>query len=296
MNEQSQARRTMLIIRAIKTAEEFMSFVRVIPFLVLAGLVFSGRPGFAEEVKKEVKKIEDNSFLLEEAYNQEDGVVQHISMFQYMKKSKDWQYTFTQEWPVPSQTHQFSYTVPVTHLQDNDATGVGDILLNYRYQAILKDKVALAPRFSLILPTGDYKKGLGTNTVGYQVNIPLSVELADKFVTHWNFGSTYTPHNKESGGAKADTTGFNYGASIIYLATENFNLMLETAGTSGESVQPDGSKQQASTFFINPGVRFAINCKSGLQIVPGFSVPIGVGPSQGEYGGLVYLSFEHPLF
>lgn len=234
------------------------------------------------------KKIQDNSFLLEEAYNQEDGVVQHIQVFQYMKKSKSWQYSFTQEWPVPKQAHQFSYTIPVAHLDASDTTGIGDILLNYRYQAVFKEGIALSPRFSLILPTGDYKKGLGTDAVGYQVNIPLSVELSDSFVTHWNIGSTYTPGSKEPGGAKADTTGFNYGASFIYLATETFNVMLETVGTASESAP--------NTFFINPGVRFAINCKSGLQIVPGISVPIGVGPSAGEYGGLAYLSFEHPLF
>ena len=131
---------------------------------------------------------------------------------------------------------------------------------------------------------------------GLQVNIPLSVELNDTFVTHWNLGATYTPDSKEPGGSKADTTAFNYGASLIYLATENFNLMLEAAGTSSEVVQAGGGKQQEGTFFINPGVRFAINCKSGLQIVPGLSIPIGVGPSAGEYGVLAYLSFEHPLF
>lgn len=48
--------------------------------------------------------------------------------------------------------------------------------------------------------------------------------------------------------------------------------------------------------FIYLGVWFAINLKSGLQIVPGLSVPIGIGPSEEEYGGLLYLSFEHPLF
>lgn len=273
--------------------EEFMKFYRMLPCLVLAGFMLLSRPGLAEEVKK----IQDNSFLLEEAYNQEDGVVQHIQMFQYFKKSKNWQYTFTQEWPVPKQANQFSYTIPVAHMSDPaNASGIGDIALNYRYQAVFKDHIALSPRFSLILPTGDYKKGLGTDSVGLQVNIPLSVELSDKFVTHWNLGATYTPNSKEPGGAKVDTTGFNYGASLIYLATENFNLMIETAGTSGESVQPDGSKQQSSTFFINPGVRFAINLKSGLQIVPGFSIPIGVGPSKGEYGGLAYLSFEHKMF
>jgi hypothetical protein len=272
--------------------EGSMSFLRVLAYAVLVSLVLSGSPVFAEEIKK----IQDNSFLLEEAYNQEDGVIQHIQMFQYYKKSKDWFYTFTQEWPVPKQAHQFSYTIPVNRLHDNDVTGVGDILLNYRYQAVFKDRIALAPRFSLILPTGDYKKGLGTDTVGYQVNIPLSVELTDKFVTHWNMGATYTPHAKDAVGVKSDIRGFNYGASLIYLATENFNLMLEAAGTSTETIPAAGLKTTESTFFINPGVRFAINFKSGLQIVPGFSIPIGIGPSEGEYGGLVYLSFEHPLF
>ena len=249
-----------------------------------------------QAMAEEPKKIQDNSFLIEEAYNQEDGVIQHIQMFQYMKKSKDWQYTFTQEWPVPKQAHQFSYTIPVTHLNDFDSTGLGDILLNYRYQAIFQDRIALSPRFSLILPTGDYKKGRGTDTVGYQVNIPLSVELSNTFVTHWNMGATYTPHAKDAAGVKSNVRGFNYGASLIYLATENFNLMLEAAGTSTETAQINGGKSTESTFFLNPGVRFAINFKSGLQIVPGFSIPIGIGPSEGEYGGLVYLSFEHPLF
>ena len=45
--------------------------------------------------------IQDNSFLVEEAYNQNFGVVQHISSFTRFFESKDWNYTFTQEWPVP---------------------------------------------------------------------------------------------------------------------------------------------------------------------------------------------------
>jgi hypothetical protein len=266
-------------------AKEMLAALALVAILPLQGMA------------EEPKKIQDNSFLLEEAYNQEPGVIQHIQTFQYLQKSKTWAYTFVQEWPVPKETHQLSYNIPVVHSADPaHKTGIGDIQLNYRYQAVLKDHIAFSPRFSVILPTGDYKKGFGTDSFGLQANLPLSVELTDKFVTHWNLGTTFTPRSREAGGAKADTTAFNYGASLIYLASENFNLMFEMAGTSGESVQPDGSRQQASTFFINPGVRFAINFKSGLQIVPGFSMPIGVGPSKGEYGGLGYLSFEHPLF
>lgn len=244
----------------------------------------------------EAKKIQDNSFLLEEAYNQEAGVVQHIQSFLYMKKSRDWVYTFTQEWPFPDETHQLSYTVPVVRLTDpSNASGVGDIALNYRYQAILKDNIALAPRLSVIVPTGDYRKGHGTGSAGIQANLPLSVELTDRLVTHWNIGATYTGHAKEPGGARANTAGFNYGASLIYLYTETFNLMLEAAGTRSDVVQPDGSKLRERTFFINPGVRFASNHSSGLQVVPGISIPIGVGPSSGKYGILFYLSLEHPF-
>src|SRR6266571_6660688 len=54
--------------------------------------------------------IQDNSFLVEEAYNQEFGVVQHIQSFQRLWNREDWAYTFTQEWPVDaSPKHQLSY-------------------------------------------------------------------------------------------------------------------------------------------------------------------------------------------
>jgi hypothetical protein len=269
-----------------------MRFSKIVPFCIFTALLLFGNTVLAEEAKN----IQDNSFLIEEAYNQEPGVVQHIQMFQYYQKSYDWFYTFTQEWPVPNQTNQFSYVIPVTRLYQDDATGLGDVMLNYRYQAVLNDTLALAPRLTLILPTGDYKKGLGTGTVGYQMNIPLSIQLSDKFVSHWNFGMTYTPHAKDTTGEKSNLLGYNYGGSIIYLATENFNLMLEAAGTSTETHPDIGLSSTSSTFFINPGIRFAINFRSGLQIVPGLSMPIGIGPSGGEYGALVYLSFEHPLF
>lgn len=242
------------------------------------------------------KQIQDNSFLVEEAYNQEAGVVQHIQSVMYNQKTKDWFYTFTQEWPVPNETHQLSYTIPITRLTDSGNTrGLGDIALNYRYQAILKDRVAFSPRLSVILPTGDYKKALGAGSAGLQANLPLSLELTENFVSHFNLGATYTPGSKEPGGAKANTLGTNYGASLIFLATENFNLMLEVVRTTNELVQPNGSKQRETTTLINPGVRFARNYASGLQIVSGLSFPRGIGASSDTKGVLLYLSFEHPF-
>ncbi|MBI2353802.1 MAG: transporter [Deltaproteobacteria bacterium] len=243
------------------------------------------------------REIQDNSFLLEEAYNQEDGVIQHIQTFQYMK-GDTWAYSFTQEWPVPTQAHQFSYTIPLEKLGRDEGrhSGLGDIALNYRYQLLFKEGVmACSPRFSLILPTGDDKKGLGNGAVGFQANLPLSLRLNERFVTHWNLGMTFTPNAKEPGGEKADTFSTNYGMSLVYLVNRNLNALVEFVGTAEQAVVSDGVTGNNNSFIINPGLRFAIDLKD-LQIVPGISMPIGVGPSKGEYGVMAYLSFEHKLF
>ncbi len=251
---------------------------------------FPNQIGYSEETEK----IMDNSFLIEEAYNQEAGVVQHIQTFQYTK-NKDWVYTFVQEWPIVNQKHQFSYSIPVSHKSDPNTTRLADVAINYRYQLISNDKVAMAPRLSFIFPSGNYKKELGSDSMGFQTNLPLSIELSEQWVSHWNVGLTSIPNSKEPGGASADTTGFNAGTSIIWLLTKNFNFMFEVAWNSHESVNADGSTKRDETFFLNPGVRFAINLPSGTQIVPGVAVPIGAGPSKDDYNIFGYLSIEHPF-
>ena len=76
---------------------------------------------YAQIAPKGSSPIQDNSFLVEEAYNQERGVVQHISSFSRMWNSKDWNYTFTQEWPAPGNwRHQLSYTLAGMHAGNVD--------------------------------------------------------------------------------------------------------------------------------------------------------------------------------
>jgi len=58
--------------------------------------------GYAEPASETTPPIQDNSFLIEEAYNQEFGVVQHTSTLTRLWNRKDWIYTFTQEWPAPA--------------------------------------------------------------------------------------------------------------------------------------------------------------------------------------------------
>ena len=71
------------------------------------------------------KGIQDNSFFLEEAYNQEPGVVQHILNLpiNFTKGAREIGPSFTQEWPVFSQTHQFSYTIPCVFTEGDNRMG-----------------------------------------------------------------------------------------------------------------------------------------------------------------------------
>src|ERR1043166_1623725 len=82
--------------------------------------------------KTPIDGIEDNSFLIEEAYNQEPGVVQHIFNAIYVNdpKNRGWTFSFTQEWPVFGQEHQLSYTIPSSALRQEGerVRGIGDIL------------------------------------------------------------------------------------------------------------------------------------------------------------------------
>jgi hypothetical protein len=241
--------------------------------------------------------IADNSFLIEEAYNQERGVVQHINTFSRPTGSAGWMYTFTQEWPMAGQTHQLSYTVPLAHNADPSGTGFGDIAVNYRYQIGGGEGVgyALAPRLTVLLPTGASRLALGSGGTGLQVNLPFSAELPARFVAHSNAGMTYTPRARDTFGNTAAVRSYLLGQSVIWLAHPKLNLMLESTWAATQDVTGPGQTERSTELLLSPGLRGAIDLPSGLQIVPGLAFPFGIGGSRGERAVFAYLSFEHPF-
>lgn len=246
------------------------------------------------------KAIEDNSYFIEEAYNQEDRVVQHISNGRYsLLSSHDFAYSFTQEWPVFSQKHQFSYTIGFSSLNSGNVFGLNDVMLNYRYQLTGHDAfITLAPRVSLIIPTGNAKKDLGTGVFGYQFNLPASKRISNKFVFHANAGFTLLP-NVESTDAYDEVTqnnftAINLGASSIWLVNYRTNLMLEVLYNILHEAGPVSGMVTQGQLIISPGIRHAFDLKS-LQIVPGIAVPLLIQNDNTEVGLFFYLSFEHPF-
>lgn len=239
--------------------------------------------------------IMDNSFYIEEAFNQEPGVVQHVFTLDYLRSPERWHgLGFTQEWPLWGQQHQLSYTL--THASfGGGVSGVGDIILGYRYQLMTEDNwAASAPTFAIAIPTGDKQNGLGAGVVGFEVKLPVSKALSRYFITHWNIGSSILPGIRDDANRRHTLVSYSAGASLIWLASPAFNLMLESLVDVEASLDPEGRVVHETQTIVNPGARAAIDVGT-LQIIPGIAAPVRFSGGEIHGGVFVYLSFEHPF-
>lgn len=250
-------------------------------------VVGSGSLAAQEKDPRPAAGLQDNSFLIEEAYNQEAGVTQHIATLR--RQFGDWAFAYTQEIPLGSQLHQFSYTVPHLwlHRDNGDRThGFGDMQLSYRYQALTEtaSQPAFAPRISLIVPTGNESRGTGLGSYGYQINLPVSKIISDRVTLHGNAGMT----------SLFDVNGhqptiYSLGGSVVYAVTRDTNFLVEAIG---DWTTDTPNVEQDFLFTLLPGVRHAFNLKEG-QLVLGAGVPMVFGGGRTDVGAFVYVSFEH---
>jgi len=237
-----------------------------------------------------VPPIKDNSFLIEEAYNQEPGVVQHILLFTRERSTQDWELGFGQEWPLASQDHQLSYSIPLVRAGTNQ--GLGDVAINYRFRWLTRARSESVLRLTALLPTGDAARGLGAGGAGVGVNFPLSMEISRSIAAHWNAGGSIVPSARADDGTRTAIRETFIGASVVWLAHPLVNALAELVWAREESPEPGGTRSSETTLTLVPGVRGAINLRSGAQIVPGAGLMIDA--SHGRLSGLLlYLSYEH---
>lgn len=152
--------------------------------------------------------------------------------------------------------------------------------------------LAISPRVTLLLPGSSSSRGLGSGGVGLQLNLPVSTTLSERIVSHTNVGGTYVPSTPTASGGQGPMATYSLGQSFVWLAHRNLNLLAEVVYSSTELAGSAGTGRVTS-LTVNPGLRAAVNFANGLQMVPGVSLPIGVGPSRGELAVFFYLSFEH---
>ncbi|MBI3048845.1 MAG: metal-dependent transcriptional regulator [Acidobacteria bacterium] len=234
--------------------------------------------------------ILDNSFLVEEAFNQEPGVFQNIFGVHVVGRGT-WEAAFTQEWPLRTQTHQLSFTFST--LAASGEAGLGDLMVNYRWQASTEgeSRPAFSPRLSLILPTGNAAKGLGNGGPGWQVNLPFSKQFGDMYL-HGNAGFTHTP------AADIESSEYNLFAphvavSGIWQLRPMLNLMLESVVEWEETIDA-GTARREAVFTLAPGLRTGWNLGEAQAIV-GLGIPASFAGGATDIGVFGYFSYELPF-
>ena len=265
-----------------------VNIARVLVFLAL------GSSAFAQEKpatgSSRPWEITDNSFLVEEAFNQEAGVVQNIFGV-YRPGDGTWTSAFTQEWPFRVHRHQISYTVPFAH--NESASGIGDVAIHYRFQVVDENasRPAFSPSVSLILPTGSASRGLGDGSAGWEVNLPFSKQFRDLYL-HWNAGFTHLP-KAEGAAADHDLLTPRAAVSGIWRARPMFNLMLESVFEWPEEVAGTTTERTYATTVI-PGFRTGWNVGEAQAIV-GLGVPVSFASGTTDTGVFGYFSYELPF-
>jgi hypothetical protein len=230
---------------------------------------------------------------VEEAFNQERGIFQNI--FGFQRDSGLWEFAFTQEWPAPSQQHQLSYTIPFSGFAGE--RGLGDVMINYRYQALMEDRgyPAFSPRVSMILPGGS--DAFTRDALGFQVNLPVSKQRGD---VYWNAnaGFTWYPRAKivpgVSDSERVSLLTPHLSGSAIYRLRPMFNLMFESVLDFEQVAELDGTKSRETALTLSPGARGGWNL-GDHQLILGAAVPITWVDSDSSAGILLYLSYELPF-
>jgi hypothetical protein len=263
--------------------------------LILASAWLGPRPALAWQ--EEPSRISDNSFLLEEAYNQEPKVVQHIFTFSRPRGGGGWLATMTDEWPLKGQTHQLSYTGVLLRTDGpGGGTGLGDLAINYRWNAIRGEgRLWMAPRFTVLLPTGSARMGRGSGGLGLEAAIPVSITLGPRFTTHLNAALTVNPGARGRGNPGVAARSARLGASLVGDVSRRVNLLVETVYESSRDVLSVERTTGGQRWVVSPGIRWAHDLASGLQIVPGLAYTVDVGPGEEPDALFLYLSFEYPF-
>lgn len=218
--------------------------------LALACTVIAGEPS----------PIEDHQFAAEEGIAGSGGSVSYTSMYLRGRDGEAWSSELSQEWGA---RHRFSYTIPIFRAEQ---TGLGDVMLNYRFQLLGDEasRVAVAPRLSLILPTRHAQ--FGERSSGLQINVPLTAALASRVTLHANAGATWFRDRGES--------EINLAQSLSFALNDRTAISLDAAFTR--------CFHDSHLLVVRPTVSWTIEA-AGMELSPS----VGWSMTQDRQGGVL---------
>ncbi|MFN4946854.1 MAG: hypothetical protein ACOVOF_11070 [Chryseotalea sp.] len=242
--------------------------------------------------------IEDNSFLIDEAFNQEKGINQYSAVFSIQPDELTLQYTL--EMPVAHNRHQVSICIPYSISRSSQLAyhGVNDVSLAYQYSLTNKDdRFLLTPGFSVQIPTGDTQLNNLTGFTGINSFVAISKRVSNKLVLHGNARIGYhkkiksVVQNTDDQQRILSFRSQTAGVSFVWLTAQRFNLLIENVFIRDVGKIQQGNYQTA-THILNPGFRTSFHTKS-TQFVFGTSCPTRFSTkSKPEMSLLFYVSIE----
>ena len=206
--------------------------------------------------------------------------MQHISTFARPDGGGAWAYSFTQEWPFRGMRHQLSYTVPVLHDEAD-----GHRPRRHRAQLPLPARRArrrlglyVAPRATLLLPTGSECSGRGAGGVGFQANLPVSIRRRPPAWRSTPMPAPPDPSAKNPPGARPPRGRQPRRQRDLAAASDRSTSWSSSCGYSTEdSWSPEDGTSGTTSGCSTPASAGPSISPSGLQIVPGVAYTVGSG-------------------
>jgi hypothetical protein len=230
--------------------------------------------------------IEDNSFLVEEAFNQSPGVIQYTVINQVNRGIAE--LNLECEMPLKGEFHQLSVSIPAKVFQST--VGIEDIMISYRPLLLDRHRWAMVtPRVSVILPTGKVSRGFGDGSWGIECNVALTKQLSRRLISHVNVGSSSSFKKMQEQLHQNRLHYESAGTSLIFAAAKGLDLMAEVTTSN---VKLDSNAASTWNFIGNPGFRFCLKMNQFL-VVPGMSAPFTLLSGRATVSEvLIYISIE----
>lgn len=236
--------------------------------------------------------LQSNEFLVEVPWLQDKGEVQHTFSFTRANNGQ-WASRFSQEWALFSDRHQLAISMPSQLTGEHRSTG--DVELTYKFllRGNSQSRFAVAPGINLLLPTGSVSKETGAGAAGIGFIVPASLMLSKKVAWNSSAGLTWIPTARNEQKERAALKRMEVGQGIVWFARPRLNLLMEAKWEHNQAVIENKQKETEHEVFASPGIRWAHLAPGGVAIMPGLAFPIGVGPSRGQWGIMLFLSIEH---
>lgn len=179
----------------------------------------------------------------------------------------------------------------------NSHLGDSKVELWYAFTEEDENTPAISGAFQLTLPTGDYKKGIGNDRVGYGAALAITKDFGG-WVLYGDFGYSLTPGAKIRWSDRLDSPhhdlhGFSYGVGALYKLPGTWRATVEFAGKTAQEIELNDADWSTQLAVI-PGLRRGVSLGSLGVLEYGVAFPIGLTDDSEDWGVLVKLDWSIP--